>query len=120
MRMQPNGLRLHLRSRRDEQAIGRATGELRSAGRSVIGVTCNVTDRGQVTAMVEHVVKKKGGGNKRLLWPLCRRPSRQSRHKWCSQVFNAGQRAVGRSLAEKHLTNQVKRCIFFVDTERRT
>lgn len=45
---------------RDKQAIGKATEELRSAGHNVIGVTCDVTDKVQVTAMVEQAVSTYG------------------------------------------------------------
>ncbi len=45
---------------RDEEAIGRATEGIRSAGHKVIGVTCDVTDRAQVTTMIEQAVTTYG------------------------------------------------------------
>jgi NAD(P)-dependent dehydrogenase (short-subunit alcohol dehydrogenase family) len=42
------------------EAIGKAIEELRSAGHTAIGVTCDVTDRAQVAAMVEQVVSSYG------------------------------------------------------------
>ena len=38
---------------RDGELIGKAAADLRSAGYNVIGVTCDVTDTGQVEAMIE-------------------------------------------------------------------
>jgi NAD(P)-dependent dehydrogenase (short-subunit alcohol dehydrogenase family) len=41
---------------RDEVTTGKAAEGLRAAGHNAIGVTCDVTDRGQVRAMVEQAV----------------------------------------------------------------
>jgi len=41
---------------RDEEAIGKAAEGLRAAGHNAIGVTCDVTDKAQVTAMIEQAV----------------------------------------------------------------
>jgi NADP-dependent 3-hydroxy acid dehydrogenase YdfG len=41
---------------RDEQAISKSTERIRAAGHNVTGVTCDVTDRAQVTRMTEQVV----------------------------------------------------------------
>jgi NAD(P)-dependent dehydrogenase (short-subunit alcohol dehydrogenase family) len=45
---------------RDEEAMSKATEELRSAGHNVIGVTCDVTDKGQVIAMAEYAISTYG------------------------------------------------------------
>ena len=45
---------------RDEEAIGKATEELRSASHTAIGLTCDVTDKAQVAAMVEQAVSTYG------------------------------------------------------------
>lgn len=45
---------------RDEEMIGKAVEELRAAGRSAIGVTCDVTDVAQVQAMIERAVSTYG------------------------------------------------------------
>jgi NAD(P)-dependent dehydrogenase (short-subunit alcohol dehydrogenase family) len=42
---------------RDEEAISAAADRLRSAGHNAIGVTCDVTDKAQVAAMVEQAVR---------------------------------------------------------------
>ena len=41
---------------RDAEAIGKATEELRLAGHTAIGLTCDVTDKAQVAAMVEQAI----------------------------------------------------------------
>src|SRR5205823_7365841 len=45
---------------RDEELIGEAAEGLRSAGHNAIGVTCDVTDKAQVTAMIEQAVDTYG------------------------------------------------------------
>jgi NAD(P)-dependent dehydrogenase (short-subunit alcohol dehydrogenase family) len=45
---------------RDGELIGKAAADLRSAGYNVIGVTCDVTDTGQVEAMIERAVSTYG------------------------------------------------------------
>src|SRR6266700_626748 len=45
---------------RDEQRIGKAAEGLRAAGRSAIGVICDVTDAAQVEAMIERAVSTYG------------------------------------------------------------
>jgi len=45
---------------RDEELIGKAAEGLRSAGYTTIGVTCDVTDKAQVTAMIEQAVDTYG------------------------------------------------------------
>jgi NAD(P)-dependent dehydrogenase (short-subunit alcohol dehydrogenase family) len=41
---------------RDEEAIGKAAEGLRAAGHNAMGVTCDVTDKAQVTAMIVQAV----------------------------------------------------------------
>jgi NAD(P)-dependent dehydrogenase (short-subunit alcohol dehydrogenase family) len=45
---------------RDAALIEAAADELRSAGHQALAVTCDVTDRGQVKAMIEHTVRTYG------------------------------------------------------------
>jgi NAD(P)-dependent dehydrogenase (short-subunit alcohol dehydrogenase family) len=45
---------------RDAEAIGKAAAGVRSAGHNAIGVTCDVTDKAQVVAMVEQAVSTYG------------------------------------------------------------
>ena len=45
---------------RDEEAIGKTAERIRSAGHNTIGVICDVTDKAQVTAMVEQAVSTYG------------------------------------------------------------
>jgi len=45
---------------RDEEAIGTAAEGLRSAGHNAIAVTCDVTDKAQVAAMIERGVRTYG------------------------------------------------------------
>src|SRR5207248_11509349 len=45
---------------RDEELIGKAAEGLRSAGHTTIGVTCDVTDKAQVTALIEQAVDTYG------------------------------------------------------------
>ena len=45
---------------RDEELIGKAAEGLRSAGHTTIGVTCDVTDKAQATAMIEQAVDTYG------------------------------------------------------------
>jgi len=45
---------------RDEEAIGKVAAGIRSAGHNAIGVTCDVTDKAQVMAMVEQAVSTYG------------------------------------------------------------
>ena len=45
---------------RDEETIGKAAEGLRVSGHNAIAVTCDVTDRGQVKAMVEQAVRTYG------------------------------------------------------------
>ena len=41
---------------RDEETLSKAVEELRSAGRNAIGVTCDVSDKVQVAAMIRQTV----------------------------------------------------------------
>ncbi len=45
---------------RDTQALNKATDALRAAGYNAIGVTCDVSDRAQVAAMIEQAVSTYG------------------------------------------------------------
>ena len=45
---------------RDEEALGRGTEGIRSAGHNAIGVTCDVTDKAQVTTMIGQAVTTYG------------------------------------------------------------
>jgi NAD(P)-dependent dehydrogenase (short-subunit alcohol dehydrogenase family) len=45
---------------RDSEPLGKAAEGLRSAGYNAIGVTCDVTDKAQVKAMIEQAVETYG------------------------------------------------------------
>jgi NAD(P)-dependent dehydrogenase (short-subunit alcohol dehydrogenase family) len=51
---------------RDEPTLEAATEELNSAGHRALGVACDVSDEGQVAALVERTVESKSAALQRL------------------------------------------------------
>lgn len=71
---------------RDQQTLSEGTETIRSAGHNAIGRICDVTDRAQVTTMVEKATVTYGAWMSRSTMPVS---TATARHCWTRATANS-------------------------------